>query len=182
MTGSLVSQSLPHSCTLQSGGHTVSSQQTLNGSLCDLTMHRISCWFRVTCSKVCEQGWEWRLVSLSPSSCSGLWHCYPHWGSTSKSQTSGISCDMRKAALILPEEPVSFCPFELQTEETEGNLCNTQLWAISECPSRAHHGSLYFWVAILHTGTLQGGSGLCKLQCFLLLFCSSMSYINFLLA
>ena len=108
------------------------------GSLCDLTMHGIPCWFRVICCKqgVCcvskdESGGLW----ASPlGSCCGLWHHCPHWGSTSKSPTSGNFCDMRKAALILPEKLVSFCTFELQTEETEGNLCNTQLWDYFRMP------------------------------------------------
>ena len=82
---------------------------------------------------------------------------------------------------MLPEEPVSSCPFELQAEETGGTLCDTQLWGCFRTPKWSASW-LYFWVAILHMGTLPGGSGLCKLQCFLLLFCSSMSYINFLLA
>ena len=44
---------------------------------------------------------------------------------------------MRKAALILPEELVSFCTFELQTEETEGNLCNMQLWDYFRMPKQS---------------------------------------------
>lgn len=66
MTGSLVSQSLLHHCTLQSGGRTVSSQQTLNGSLCDLTMRGISWWFRVTCFKVCGVWARIRVEACKP--------------------------------------------------------------------------------------------------------------------
>ena len=127
-----------HRCTLKSGGHTVSTQQTVNGSLCDLTMHGISCWLTVTCSKqgvwCVSKDENGGLQASPPGSCSGFWHNCPHWGSTYKSQTSGNFCDMRKAALILPEELVSFCTFELQTEETEGNLCNMQLWDYFRMP------------------------------------------------
>lgn len=47
---------------------------------------------------------------------------------------------------MLPEELVSFCTFELQTEETEGtSLVTRSSGIISGCPSRAHHGSVSGW-------------------------------------
>ena len=58
----------------------------------------------------------------------------PTADSTSKSQTSGNFCDMRKAILILPQETVSSCPFELKTEEMEGNHYNTQFWDYFRMP------------------------------------------------
>ena len=74
---------------------------------------------------------------------------------------------MRKAALILPEKLVSFCTFELQTEETEGNLCNTQLWDYFRMPKQSAP-----WLSLFLGGSLTCGDQVEVASASVSAFCS----------
>lgn len=68
-------------------------------------------------------------MPASPAcSCSVLWYHCPTTDSTLKSQTSRKFCDIKKAVLLLPQEPASWDPFGLKMGGTEETTTKPKSW------------------------------------------------------